>query len=122
MQKAGGIIALIAGIFGVIAAIFTLMAGGLTAGLEEVSASLDGVAVDNSASDAIATFGALGVLFSFLTIVFGALAMGAKTKLMGYLLIGSSVGGILTGGTLVAVCMVLALIGGVLATIGAGKT
>ena len=122
MQKAGGIIALIAGIFGFIAAIFTLMAGGLTAGLEEVSASLDGVAVDNSASDAIAPCGALGVLFSFLTIVFGALAMGAKTKLMGYLLIGSSVGGILTGGTLVAVCMVLALIGGVLATIGAGKT
>ena len=122
MQKAGGIIALIAGIFGFIAALVTLMAGGLTAGLEGAAASLDGTAVDNTASDAIATFGLLGVLFSFLTIIFGAVAMGAKTKVTGYLLIGSSVGGIFTGGTLVAVCMVLALVGGILATIGAGKT
>ena len=34
MQKAGGIIALIAGIFGFIAAIITLLAGGLVAGIE----------------------------------------------------------------------------------------
>jgi len=33
MQKAGGIIALVAGIFGVFAAIFTLAVGGMGAGL-----------------------------------------------------------------------------------------
>lgn len=122
MQKAGGIIALIAGIFGFIAAIITLMAGGLTAGLEGAAASLEGTEVDNTASSQIGTFGLLGVLFSFLTIIFGAVAMGAKTKTAGYLLIGTSVGGAISGGTLVAVCMALALVGGILATMGVGKT
>ena len=63
MQKAGGIIALIAGIFGFIAAIITLLAGGLVAGIESISDS------SNSASTEIGTFGMLGIVFSFLTIV-----------------------------------------------------
>ena len=112
MQKAGGIIALIAGILGFIAAIITLMAGGLVAGLENVSDT------DNSASTEIGTFGLLGIVFSFLTIIFGAIAMGAKSRIVGYLLIVCAIVGAITGGTFVAVCMVLALAGGIVATIG----
>ena len=118
MQKAGGIIAIIAGVFGFIAAIFTLMAGGLVAGLEGASASLDGTAVDDSGSSQILGFGFLGIVFSFLTIVFGAIAMGAKRRIHGYILIICSIIGAITGGTFVAVCMALALAGGVVATIG----
>ena len=112
MQKAGGIIALIAGIFGFIAAIITLLAGGLVAGLESVSDS------GNSASREIGTFGMLGIVFSFLTIIFGAIAIGAKSRISGYVLILCAVVGGLTGGTLVAICMVLALAGGIVATVG----
>ena len=114
MQKAGGIIALIAGIFGFIAAIVTLMAGGLVAGIESILDS------GNSASTEIGTFGVLGIVFSFLTIVFGAIAMGAKTKISGYALIVCAVVGAIVGGTLVAICMALALAGGIVATIGVG--
>ena len=112
MQKAGGIIALIAGIFGFIAAIITLLAGGLVAGIESISDS------SNSASTEIGTFGLLGIVFSFLTIIFGAIAMGAKSRIVGYLLIVCAIVGAITGGTFVAVCMVLALAGGIVATIG----
>ena len=114
MQKAGGIIALIAGIFGFIAAIITLLAGGLVAGIESISDS------GNSASTEIGTFGMLGIVFSFLTIVFGAIAIGAKSKISGYVLIVCAVVGAIAGGTLVAICMALALAGGVVATIGIG--
>ena len=112
MQKAGGIIALNAGIFGFIAAIITLLAGGLVAGIESISDS------SNSASTEIGTFEMLGIVFSFLTIVFGAIAMGAKSKISGYVLIVCSVVGAIAGGTLVAICMALALAGGIVAIIG----
>ena len=112
MQKAGGIIALIAGIFGFIAAIITLLAGGLVAGIESISDS------SNSASTEISTFGMLGIVFSFLTIVFGAIAIGAKSRISGYVLIVCSVLGAIAGGTLVAICMALALAGGIVAIIG----
>lgn len=107
MQKSGGIIALIAGIFGFIAAILTLMVGGLYE------------AVINEVSSQIGVFvGLLGILFSFLTIILGAIAMGTKTRIVGYLLIVCALVGAITGGTLVAVCMALALAGGIVATIG----
>ena len=118
MQKPGGIIALIGGIFGTLAAIFTLMAGGLVAGLEGASASLDGTAVDTTASTAIAGFGVMGLICSFATIVLGAVAMGAKSRKPGILLILCAIGGAITGGTFVAVCMALTLVGGILATLG----
>ncbi|WP_211271243.1 hypothetical protein [Moraxella pluranimalium] len=66
MNKAGGIIALIAGIFAVFASLFTLFFGGLDAALNN--------------DTRIVSMGWLGLLFSFLVIVFGAVAMGAKTK------------------------------------------
>jgi len=109
MQKSGGIIALIAGIFGVIAAIVTLMFGGIASSVEAEGANT------------VVGLGFGGLAFSFLTIVLGAVAMGAKGKVPGILLIVCSIAGAILGGTLVAVFMVLALIGGVLATIGTKK-
>lgn len=109
MQKAGGIIALIAGIFGTFAAGATLFVGGL------------GGAVGAEGADTVAALGWGGVLFSFLTIIFGAVAMGAQNKKPGILIIVSSILGAILGGTLVAIFMVLAFIGGVLALFGLPK-
>lgn len=103
MQKAGGIIALVAGIFGVFAAIFTLAVGGIGAGLEAEGAST------------VVGLGWGGVLFSFLTIVLGAVTLGAKTRTPGLLLMICAVAGAILGGTIVAVFMVLAFIGGLIA-------
>jgi hypothetical protein len=106
MKKAGGIIAIIAGIFGIFAAGATLLMGGVAA------------AVEAEGGNTVIGLGWGGVVFSFLAIVFGAIAMGAKTKKPGVLLIISSIAGAILGGTLVAIFMVLSLIGGILATIG----
>jgi hypothetical protein len=103
MRKAGGTIALIAGVFGVIAAIFTLIVGGLGSAFEAENASQ------------VVWLGWGGVAFSFLTIVLGAVAMNAKGRLPGTLLIFCSIAGAILGGTFVAVFMILALIGGILA-------
>lgn len=107
MRKSGGIIALIAGIFAVIAAIFTLMVGGV------------GGAFDAEGANTIIGLGFGGLVFSFLTIILGAVCMGVDSKIPGILLIICSIFGAILGGTFVAICMVLALIGGILATIGA---
>ncbi|MDH0117266.1 hypothetical protein N7379_22530 [Rhizobium pusense] len=109
MQKAGGIIALIAGIFGILAAAITLFVGGIGTGLEADGAST------------VVGLGWGGILFSFLTIIFGAVAMGATSKTPGALLIVSAILGAVLGGTLVAIFMVLAFIGGILAVFGAKK-
>jgi hypothetical protein len=106
MKKAGGIIALIAGIFGVFAAGVTLFLGGVTTAMEAEGAST------------VVGLGWGGVAFSFLTIVLGAVAMGAKGRLPGVLLIIAALCGAVLGGTLVAVFMALALIGGILALFG----
>jgi hypothetical protein len=107
MKKAGGIIALIAGIFGIFAAGATLLIGGIGGAFEAEGAST------------LIGLGWGGVLFSFLVIIFGAVAMGATSKKPGVLLILSSIAGAILGGTLVAIFMVLSLIGGILATMGA---
>ncbi len=107
MQKAGGIIGLIAGIFGVLAAGVTLMIGGMGAAFK----------ADNAQT--VVGLGWGGVLFSFLVIVLGAIAMGAQSKVPGALLILASVAGAILGGTFVAIFMLLAFIGGLLATVGA---
>jgi hypothetical protein len=106
MQKAGGIIALVAGIFGVMAAFVTLMIGGIGSAFEAEGAST------------VVGLGWGGVLFSFATIVLGAIAISAKSRIPGALLIISSVLGAVLGGTFVALFMVLAFVGGLLATIG----
>ena len=105
MRKAGGIIALIAGIFGVFAAGFTLFTGGL------------GAAFEAEGADTVVLLGWGGVLFSFLTIVLGAVAIGAKGRIPGVLIILCAIAGAILGGTLVAIFMALAGIGGLLAVI-----
>ena len=105
MKKAGGIIALVAGIFGVGAAIFTLFVGGIGSALEAEGAST------------VVGLGWGGVAFSFLTIVLGAVAIGAKGRIPGVLLILCAIGGAILGGTVVAIFMVLAAIGGILALV-----
>ena len=109
MRKAGGIVALVAGIFGVGAAIITLFVGGL------------GAAFETEGATTVANLGWGGIAFSFLTIVLGAVAIGVKGRLVGTLLCLSSLAGAILGGTLVAVFMALALIGGILATIDTGN-
>ena len=109
MSKAGGIIGIIAGVFGFIAAIVTLFLGGI------------GSAFEAEGANTVIGLGWGGVLFSFLTIVFGAIAI-ARPKGAGTGLIISSILGAVLGGTIVAVCMALSLIGGILAVVGAKKT
>ena len=106
MQKAGGVIGLVAGILGFIAAVVTLFFGGVAGAFNAEGAST------------VVGLGWGGVLFSFLCIVLGAVAMGAKGKVPGGLLALSAIAGAILGGTLVAVCMALALVGGILAMIG----
>lgn len=109
MKIAGGIIALIAGIFGIIAAAMTLFVGGLASAFEA------------EGSSTVVGLGWGGVFFSFLVIVLGAVALGVDRKLVGVLLIIASLAGAILGGTIVAIFMALALIGGILVTIGAGR-
>ncbi len=112
MKKASGIIGLIGGILGFLAAVITLMTGGLVAGLESVTGE------SNEASTMIAQFGLVGVVGSFLTIIFSALMFNAKNSLMPILLVLSGIAGAIFGGTLVAVCMVLCILAGIIGFIG----
>lgn len=109
MKTAGGIIALIAGIFSIIAAGITLVVGGV------------GSAFNADSANVVVGLGWGGVVFSFLTIVFAAIALGVRSRVPGILLIISSLVGAILGGTLVAIFMALALIGGILVVIGGGK-
>ncbi len=106
MRKAGGIVAIIAGVFGVLAALTTLLVGGLGAAFEAEGAGV------------IIGLGWGGMVFSFAAIVLGAVSINAKSRVPGILLIVSSILGTILGGTLVAIFMVLALVGGILATVG----
>lgn len=109
MKKAGGIVALIAGIFGTLAALFTIFFGGISTAFEVEGSQL------------IVALGWGGLFFSFLTIVLAAVAMNSKSKTPGIFLIISAIAGAVLGGTFVAICMALALIGGVLALFGKEK-
>lgn len=109
MKKAGGVIAIIAGVFGVVAAGVTLLVGGVAS------------AVEAEGSGTVVGLGWGGVFFSFATIVLGAIALGTRGRVPGILLIVSALLGAVLGGTLVAVFMVLALVGGILAVVGTRK-
>jgi uncharacterized protein YecT (DUF1311 family) len=101
MYKAGGIIAIIAGIFGIFAAGFTLLFGGLATAFKADGGST------------VVALGWGGVGFSFLTIIFGAMAL-SRVRWAGIGIIICAIAGAILGGTLVAVFMALSLIGGVL--------
>lgn len=107
MKKAGGILGIIGGVFGVFAALVTLFIGGV------------GGAFQASGSGTVIGLGWGGLAFAFLAIIFGAVSLGARSRTAGVLLTLSALGGAMLGGTLVAVCMVLALVGGILASLGA---
>lgn len=109
MKTAGGIIAIVGGVFGVGAAIATLFAGGV------------GAALDAEGANTVIGLGWLGLLFSFLTIIFGAVAIGVKRRLPGILLVISAIIGAIAGGTFVAICMALVIVGGILAIAGGGQ-
>lgn len=109
MRKSGGIVALIAGLLGFIAAVITLLVGGI------------GSNFNADAGDTIIGLGWGGILICFLIIVLGAVAMNAKTFIPGILIIIASIFGAVYGGTLVAVLMILALVGGVLACMSDGS-
>ncbi len=109
MQKAGGIIALIAGVFGTLAGVFTLVMG--VFGLEKI----------DDRPSYIVHMGWAGIGFSFLVIVLGAVAMNTRSKVPAVLLILSSLVGAVFGGPLGTICMALALVGGILAIIGVSK-
>ena len=106
MQRAGGIIGLVAGVFSVFAAIATLCFGGFA------------TAVEVEGAKTVVGLGWGGVLFSFLCIVFSAVSLGSQSKVPGALLTLSAIAGAILGGTLVAVFMALAFLGGLLATVG----
>ncbi len=93
MEKSGGIIALIAGILGLGAAAITLLFGGL------------GAAIKADGASSVIGLGWGGIFFCFLTIIFGAIAITAKNRIPGVLIIISSILGAYFGGTLVAVLM-----------------
>ena len=81
MRKAGGIVALVAGIFAVGAAIVTLFIGGM------------GGAFEAEGADTVIGLGWGGVAFAFLTIVLGAVSIGAKGRVPGALLIVCAIAG-----------------------------
>lgn len=97
--------ALVAGIFAVGAAMVTLFIGGM------------GGAFNAEGADTVIGLGWGGVAFAFLTIVLGAVSISAKSRLPGILLIVCAIAGAVLGGTLVAIFMGLAAIGGILAVI-----
>ncbi|MEW6558947.1 MAG: hypothetical protein AB1412_01940 [Pseudomonadota bacterium] len=107
MKKAGGILGIIGGVFGVFAALVTLFIGGV------------GGAFHAGGADTVIGLGWGGLAFSFLSIIFGAVSLGVRSRTVGVLLALSALGGVILGGTMVGICMVLALVGGVLATLGA---
>ena len=106
MRKAGGLIGLIAGLFAVIAAVVTLFIGGV------------GGAFGAKDADTVIGLGWGGLGFSFLTIILGAVAMNSGSRIPGGLLILSSLAGAVLGGTIVAVFMGLAAVGGLVSVIG----
>ena len=102
MRQAGGVIAIIFGIFGTVAALFTLLVGGI------------GIAFSAEDADNVVWLGFGGLVFSFLTIILGAICMFVASRIPGILLIVSAIAGAILGGTLVAVLMIFTAIGGIL--------
>lgn len=103
MKKSGGIIAIVAGAFSVIAAVVTLFVGGI------------GGALEAEGADTVIGLGWLGLFLSFLVIILGAATINAKKRLAPILLLVCAVITAIAGGTLVAIIMVLAILGALLA-------
>jgi len=109
MKVGGGIVALIASLFSVVMAFITLGIGGL------------GSAFGGEGADTVIGLGWAGVFLSFIIIAFAVASMFAKSKMPAIAVIVLSIITALAGGTLVAIFMVLALIGRIMALIGVSK-
>lgn len=108
MIKTGGILAIIAGVLGLLAGFVTLFLGGL------------GSAFSASGFGDVVSLGWGGILFSLLVVIYGSIAISKPTPgATGIIL--SAILGIALGGTLVAILMILALVGGIMAAIGKPK-
>lgn len=108
MIKTGGIIGIIAGLLGILAAVVTLFMGGVGASLEA-----------SGAKSAISS-GWYGIGISLLVIIASGFIF-FRPRQASIAVIVLSLAGAILGGILVAVCMGLSLIGGVLAMIGLHK-
>lgn len=108
MIKTGGILAIIAGVLGLLAGFVTLFLGGL------------GSAFSASGFGDVVSLGWGGILFSLLVVIYGSIAI-SKPKPGATGIILSAILGIALGGSLVAILMILALIGGIMAAIGKPK-
>lgn len=106
MIQGAAITGIIASMLGLGAAAFTLLFGGAASAFGTSSASM------------VVGLGLGGVLFSISALVASALVF-ARPRGAGYALIVIALAGAALGGTLVAVCMVLVLIAGILAIVGA---
>lgn len=105
MIKTGGILAIIAGVLGLLAGFVTLFLGGL------------GSAFSASGFGDVVSLGWGGILFSLLVVMYGSIAFSKPNPgATGIIL--SAILGIALGGTLVAILMILALVGGIMAAIG----
>ena len=105
MIKTGGILAIIAGLLGLLAGFVTLLLGGL------------GSAFSASGFGDVVSLGWGGILFSLLVVIYGGIAISKpKPGATGVIL--SAIFGIALGGTLVAILMVLALVGGIMVAMG----
>jgi hypothetical protein len=104
MDKAGGIIALIAGVLGIVAGFFTLFVGGI------------GSAFEAKEADSILNLAWVGIAAAMLVVIGGGVSL-ARPRGGGMVAVFAAVVGIVYGGSLVAICLALGLIGGCLAVL-----
>ncbi len=104
MDKAGGIIALIAGVLGIVAGFFTLFVGGI------------GSAFEAKEADSILNLAWVGIATAMLVVIGGGVSL-ARPRGGGMVAVFAAVVGIVYGGSLVAICLALGLIGGCLAVL-----
>lgn len=108
MDKAGGIIALIAGVLGIVAGFFTLFVGGI------------GSAFEAKEADSILNLAWVGIAAAMLVVIGGGVGL-ARPRSGGMVAVFAAVVGIVYGGSLVAICLALGLIGGSLAVLARPK-
>jgi hypothetical protein len=112
MRIAGGVLAVVAGILSFIAAMGT---GMFSSASDHPFATHVNAIIGFGDSDAVFRN---GLILSVLVIAFGACVITSRARRMSYfLLVSSSAGGIL-GGPMVAGCMALAFISGLLSLLG----
>tara|TARA_B100000795_G_C22787270_1_gene435203 strand:- start:1020 stop:1397 length:378 start_codon:yes stop_codon:yes gene_type:complete len=116
MKKSGGIIAIIAGVLATFAAIITLFFGAAASVLESLEEVSD--VTGGAAGGMVVAMGWLGLLAAIAIIVLGAMSMNAENRKPGVALIIVSVVGTVVSGGLTMWFTIIAILGGILATVG----